>query len=407
MITVPLTDRYLLDEDLVADPYPYLAELRVAEPVRWSPVHRAWLVTGYEAAASCYAEPAISADRIGPMLAQTPLELLSPEAARAFTIMAGWMVFVDPPEHRRLRSVFRGAFGARQVRRNRPMVQEAVTRLTARTGTVGDTVDLVAEFARPLPATVAASWMGVPVEDTAVFQRWAIQVGDLALGTVQSPEEHERSQQALLDLFDYLRMLVRTRRATPGEDLISAALANGLVGDSVSEDEFVAMLTHVAFAGGETTSNLIAVGTWNLLRHPDQLALLRAEPELAPVAIEELLRFDGPSKMSIRHVKNDVELAGQRLRAGQRLYVVTAGANRDPDYFDHPNELDVRRHPNPHLGFGQGGHFCLGAPLARLVAGAALTDLLAAAPGLALATAEVRWQPSLLNRSLQALPVRF
>ncbi|MCZ7436792.1 cytochrome P450 [Micromonospora sp. WMMC241] len=407
MTTAILTDRYLLDDDLVADPYPYLAELRAVEPVHWSPVHRAWLVTGYEPALACYTEPAISADRIGPMLAQTPPDLLSPEAARAFSIMAGWMVFVDPPEHRRLRSVFRGAFGARQVRRNRPMVQEAVARLAARAGAGGEVIDLVAEFARPLPATVAAAWMGVPVEDTAMFQRLAIQVGDLALGAVQSPEENERSQQALLDLFDYLRALVRARRAAPREDLISAALASGLVGESVGEDEFVAMLTHVAFAGGETTSNLIAVGTWNLLRHPDQLALLRAEPELAPVAVEELLRFDGPSKMSIRHVRDDFELDGRRLRAGQRLYVVTAGANRDPSRFDRPDELDLRRHPNPHLGFGQGGHFCLGAPLARLVAGAALTDLLAAAPGLALATAGVRWQPSLLNRSLRALPVRL
>ncbi|MFJ6198024.1 cytochrome P450 [Micromonospora sp. NPDC092111] len=405
--TFPLTERYLVDDELVADPFPYLAGLRAAAPVHWSPVHRAWLVTGYDPVTTCFTEPAVSADRIGPMLAQTPLHLLSPEAARAFQIMAGWMVFVDPPEHRRLRSVFRGAFGPSQIRRNRPMVQEAVARLTAQAGAGRTVTDLVTDFARPLPATVAAAWMGVPATDTAMFQRWAIQVGDLALGSVQSPDEHERSQQALLDLFDYLRRLVRLRRAEPRADLVSAALASGLVGDSVSEDEFVAMLTHVAFAGGETTSNLIAVGVWNLLRHPDQLDLLRAEPELAPTAVEELLRFDGPSKMSIRQVKTDFELAGQRLRAGQRMYLVTAAANRDPARFDQPDTLDLRRHPNPHLGFGQGAHFCLGAPLARLVAGAALTDLLAAAPGLALAGSEVRWQPSLLNRSLQALPVRL
>jgi cytochrome P450 len=406
MTTAAITDRYLLDDDLVADPYPYLAELRSAAPVHWSPVHRAWLVTGYDRAAACYTEPAVSADRISPMLAQTPLELLSPEAASVFRIMAGWMVFVDPPEHRRLRSVFRGTFGARQMRRNRPMVQEAVTRLVAGARAGSESADLLTEFARPLPATVAAAWMGVPVEDTAMFQRWAIQVGDLALGSVQSPEEHERSQRALLDLFDYLLELVRARRSEPGEDLISSALASGLIDDSVSEDEFVAMLTHIAFAGGETTSNLIAVGVWNLLRHPDQLALLRAEPDLAPVAVEELLRFDGPSKMSIRHVKDDFELGGQRLRAGQRLYVLTAAANRDPARFARPDELDLRRHPNPHLGFGLGTHFCLGAPLARLVAGSALTDLLAATPELALA-GRVHWAPSLLNRSLLVLPVRL
>ncbi|MGC4808258.1 cytochrome P450 [Micromonospora sp. DT233] len=405
--TAPVTDRYLVDDEILADPFPYLAELRAAAPVHFSPVHRAWLVTGYDPVAACFTEPAVSADRISPMLAQTPLHLLSPEAARAFKIMAGWMVFVDPPEHRRLRSVFRGAFGPSQIRRNRPMVRAAVTRLTAQAGAGGGVTDLVADFARPLPATVAAAWMGVPVDDTAMFQRWAIRVGDLALGGVQTPDEHERSQRALLDLFDYLRELVRARRADPQADLISSALASGLVGDSVSEDEFVAMLTHVAFAGGETTSNLIAVGVWNLLRHPDQLALLRTEPELAPTAVEELLRFDGPSKMSIRQVKDDFELGGQRLRAGERMYLITAAANRDPARFRRPDELDLRRHPNPHLGFGQGAHFCLGAPLARLVAGAALTDLLAAAPRLALAADRVSWAPSLLNRSLQALPVRL
>jgi cytochrome P450 len=189
--------------------------------------------------------------------------------------------------------------------------------------------------------------------------------------------------------------------------LISAALANGLVGESVSEDEFVAMLTHVAFAGGETTSNLIAVGMWNLLRHPDQLALLRAEPDLVPMAVEELLRFDGPSKMSVRQVRSDFELGGRWLRAGERIYLVTAAANRDPVRFDRPDELDLRRHPNPHLGFGHGAHFCLGAPLARLVTSAALTGLLKAEPCMAVTGAEVRWQPSLLNRSLRALPLRL
>jgi len=405
--TVQVTDRYLLDDMIVADPFPYLAELRAAEPVHWSPVHRAWLVTGYDLVDACFKEPAVSADRITPTLARTPLHLLSPEAVRTFQIMARWMVFVDPPEHRRLRSVFRGVFGPSQIRRNQPMVREAVDRLTARARAGGSLIDLVADFAHPLSATVAATWMGVPAEDTPAFQRWAIQVGELALGSVQSPEEHERSQRALLELFEYLHQLVRRRRDEPGADLVSAALTSGLVGDSVSEEEFVAMLAHLAFAGGETTSNLIAVGLWNLLRRPDQLDLLRTEPEVAATAVEELLRFDGPSKMSIRQVKTDFELGGQWLRAGQRLYLITSAANRDPSRFDHPDELDLRRHPNPHLGFGQGPHFCLGAPLAGLVAATALNDLQAAAPHLQLAGAAPRWQPSLLNRSLELLPVRL
>jgi cytochrome P450 len=407
MMTGQVQDRYLLDDAIVADPFPYLAELRATSPVNWSPVHQAWLVTGYDLVAACLAEPAVSADRITPVLAKTPLHLLSPEAARAFEIMAGWMVFVDPPEHRRLRGVFRGTFGWRQIRDNRPMVEVAVNRLTAQARDGRTVTDLVADFARPLPATVAAAWMGVPAHDTAIFQNWALQVGDLALGSVQTPAAHERSQRALVDLFGYLRGLVRQHKDEPRADLISAALASGLVGESVSEDEFVAMLTHVAFAGGETTSNLIAVGMWNLLRKADQLALLRAEPELVPMAVEELLRFDGPSKMSVRQVKSDFELGGRRLRAGERIYLVTAAANRDPVRFDRPDELDLRRHPNPHLGFGHGAHFCLGAPLARLVACAALTGLLKAEPCMALTDAEVRWQPSLLNRSLRALPLRL
>ncbi|MFG2608427.1 cytochrome P450 [Streptomyces sp. NPDC048514] len=405
--TGQVTDRYLLDDDIVADPFPYLAALREQAPVHWSPIQRSWLVTGYDPVTTCFTEPAVSADRITPVLERTPRHLLGPEAARAFEIMAGWMVFVDPPEHRRLRSAFRGAFGPKQVRRNRPMVQEAVAGLAARVRDGHDVIDLVAELARPLPATVAAAWMGVPAEDTPRFQRWALQVGDLALGAVQSAQEHEASERALLDLFDYLRGLVRLRRHAPQEDLISAALAGGVVDDTVTEDEFVAMLTHIAFAGGETTSNLIAVGTWNLLRHPEQLQRLREDPESASLAVEELLRFDGPSKMSVRQLRADLELGGTTLRRGDRLYLVTAAANRDPSRFERPDELDVRRQPNPHLGFGQGEHFCLGAPLARLVAGAALTDLLAATPRLALTDSEPQWQASLLNRGLRSLPVRL
>lgn len=406
--TVAFRERYLLAPAVNADPYPYLNALRDHAPVYWSRIHNAWLVTGYRQIAACLRETAVSADRVGPIM-----ELIPPaargDADRAFGILSSWMVFNDPPQHRRLRSVFQEQFAARAVNRYQQLIERATRALLDRRAAPGRTGDAVTDLARPLPALVFARWLGVPPQHEPSFWYWNARVGDLILGAAQDEREYKASLNSLISLYDYLAGLVRERREQPRDDLISAVLADGRIGTEVTEEEFVGMLTHLAFAGGETTGNLIANGLLALLRHPDQLAALRADPALLSGAVEEVLRFDGPSKMSVRTAAEPFILDGEEIGAGQRLFLVTAAANRDPEQFAEPDRFNVSRGANAHLGFGFGAHFCIGAPLARQLARAALGQLVHARPNLALAVRqeELSWQPSLLNRSLTALPVRY
>jgi cytochrome P450 len=404
--TTAFAERFLLDPAVNADPYSYLSALRDHQPLYWSALHRAWLVTGHAQVMRCLREPAISADRVRPATDGIP-EGVRGDARRAFEIMSGWMVFNDPPEHRRLRAVFQEQFSARAINRYRSLIERAARALLARRAVAGDIGDVAGDVARPLPALVFARWLGVPQQHSASFWYWNARVGDLVLGAAQEEHAYRASIQSLLSLSDYLADLVRERRADPKDDLISAVLADGQIGVSVSEEEFVGMLTQLAFAGGETTSNLIANGLRALLLHPEELAAVRKHPDLLPASVEEALRFDGPSKMSVRAAARDFELDGQAIRAGDRVFLVTAAANRDPARFPDPDRFCVRRGGAAHLGFGFGPHFCIGAALARLVAQSALAVLAGDYPRLELAEPEHTWQLSLLNRSLTSLPVRY
>jgi cytochrome P450 len=397
-----IRERFLLDPAVNADPYPYLDELREAAPVHWSDMHRAWLVTGYAEVVRCLREPALSADRVRPTGGGDA------DAERAYGILARWMVFNDPPRHRRLRQVFQEHFSARSIGRYAGLIERVTRSLLARRAVRGEVGDVVAQVARPLPALVFARWLGVPQQDGPSFWYWNAKVGDLVLGAAQEEREYRTSLRSLLQLEDYLGELVRRRRAEPADDLVSAVLGDGQIGVTVTEEEFVGMLTQLAFAGGETTSNLIANGLRALLLHPDELAAVRADPGLLTPAVEEALRYDGPSKMSVRSAAADVEIGGRTIAAGDRVFLVTAAANRDATRFADPGVFSVRRDgPATHLGFGFGAHFCIGAALARLVARCVLGVLVADHPDLELAGYDHSWQLSLLNRSLVDLPVRY
>jgi cytochrome P450 len=406
LTTTRFTERYLLDPAVNADPYGYLNALRDHAPVYWSAMHRAWLVTGYEQVVHCLRDPDVSAERVRPLMDAVP-QGAREDAERAFAILSRWMVFNDPPQHRRLRQVFQEQFAARAIGRYRTFTERATGAMLARRAAPGRTGDLAADIAKPLPALVFARWLGVPQAHGPSFWYWNARVGDLVLGAAQEEREYRTSLQSLVSLEEYLAGLVAERRTQPQDDLISSVLAGGRIGDSVSEEEFVGLLTQMAFAGGETTGNLIVNTVLALLHRPDQLAAVRAEPQLVGAAVEEALRLDGPSKMSIRTAARDLDLDGHAVRAGDRIFLVTAAANRDPGRFPEPDVFDVRREAGTHLGFGFGAHFCIGAALARLVAGAVVGVLVRDYPGLALTGRPLSWQPSLLNRSLTTLPVRY
>lgn len=399
-------DKYLLDPAVNANPHDYLSALRQYQPVYWSTVHRAWLVTGYSHVVHCLREPAISASRVKPIMEHITGSARGDEE-RAFAILSGWMVFNDRPVHRRLRTVFQEQFSARSINRFRPAIEASARGLLSKRAVSGNVGDAVADVAKPLPSLIFARWLGVPPQHSPAFWYWNARVSELVLGATQAEREYRTSIESLLHLYDYLADLVRLRCAEPGDDLISSVLASGQIGESVTEDEFIAMLTHLAFAGGETTSNLIANGLRALLRHPSELDAIRADPDLLPGSIEEVLRFDGPSKMSIRIAASDFKLDGSTICAGDRIYLITAAANRDPSLFPDPDRFIATRSNTMHLGFGFGEHFCIGAPLARLVARAAIGALVRDYPNLKLVDVEHTWHLSLLNRSLTMLPIRY
>jgi cytochrome P450 len=407
----------LLDPVASADPHPVLTALREQDPVHWSQAHRAWLVTRYEDMSRAFQHKALSSDRVGPLLAARRGAGGSAASNRVHEFLSGWMVLSDPPAHTRLRKLSAGAFKAQRISAMGERIQELVDELLD--GMTGDPRDgealhdLITELAYPLPSTVIATMLGVPLADRDLFREWSDELALVAFGTGGSAraDRHERALRGLAEMISYFHDLIALRRRDPGEDMLTAMMAGragadgAAADDRLADDELVEMCALLLFAGHETTTNSIANSTYSLLRHPDQLALLRGHPELLNPAVEELLRFDGPIKVLNRWVVADTEIGGQRISAGERVYFVLTAANRDPRRFADPDRLDLTRSPNPHIAFGKGIHECIGAQLARMETRIAVAGIVERLPGLRLAGDPV-WKDSLASRSLEALPVR-
>ncbi len=321
-----------------------------------------------------------------------------------FDILQHWLVFKDPPDHTRLRRLLNQAFTPRSVQAWRPRIEALVDEMVSKVESM-ERFDLIRDFAYPIPAVIIAEMMGVPPEDREVFKSWSDDIMIIVFGGDRLAGRRQRAQQGLLDLAEYLHGLVRHFREEPADNLITSLVQAKESNDALSEDEIVATCTLLLFGGHETTTNLIGNGMRVLLDHQDQLERIRSDPALMSRAIEELLRFDGPAKMEVRRVSEDLTLRGHRISAGDQLYFVLAAANRDPEEFEAPDTFDLDRSSNRHLGFGFGLHHCLGAPLARLEGSLAIGALVARLPGLRIADVLASWHPTLLSRGLERLPV--
>ena len=399
-------DDDILSPERVADPYPYFAAWREEDPVHWNEQYRAWFVHRFLDVWEGLRNPALSSDRVQPVFEHK----LSPEQQHerrpTFEILEHWMVFHDPPDHTRLRRLVNQAFTPRSVQALRPRIEAVVADLLDQIGPRGS-VDLIRDFAYPIPAVIIAEMMGVPPEDRDLFKAWSDAIMILVFGGAKVEDRRERAQRSLLELADYLRGLIRHFRADPHDNLITSLVRAKEHDDALSEDEIVSTCTLLLFGGHETTTNLIGNGTRALLTHPDQLQRLRHDPGLLASAVEELLRFDGPSKMQVRRVAHDTELGGKRLAAGDELYFVQAAANHDPEEFPDPDTLDLGRSPNRHIGFGFGLHHCLGAPLARLEGSIAIDALIRRLPDLQPGPEPEVWHPTLISRGMERFPVSF
>jgi cytochrome P450 len=320
-------------------------------------------------------------------------------------MQSNWLLFKNPPDHTRLRGLVHKAFTPRMVEQMRGTVQSITDGLLDRVQANG-AMDLIADLAYPLPVTVIAEMLGIPEQDRDTFHHWSDALGR-SLDLTDDPTVYQRAALAATEFTAYLRELAARRRAEPTQDLLSALVAVEEAGVHLSEIELYATCALLLIAGHETTINLIGNGTLALLQHPDQLRLLQQEPSLMRNAIEELLRYDSPVQMTSRVALTDVEYQGHTFRQGQQLSFMLGAANRDPAAFDQPNTLDIRRKKNLHLAFGNGIHYCLGAPLARLEGQIAFETLLRRLPNLHLATETPVYRDNYLLRGLETLPVTF
>jgi cytochrome P450 len=316
------------------------------------------------------------------------------------------MGFLDPPDHTRLRGLVHRAFTPRVIEALRPKTQQIVDG-ALETALAAGSMDVIRDLAAPLPVLVIAEMLGLPTEDRDRLKRWS---DDLArfVGQFDFPQEQlPQLVRSLVELMEYLRGVVVQRRRRPGHDLISGLLAGEAAGDGLDENELLANCALLLFAGHETTTDLIGNGLAALLRHPDQLETLRDDPSLIGSAVEELLRYDCPAQLTVRIAHEDLEIGGKRIGAGQSLILMLGAANRDPAPFPEPDRLEITRRENPHVAFGYGIHFCLGAALARLEGQIAIGTIVRRFPAIRLATDTLQWRPSQALRGLRSLPVLF
>lgn len=394
------------------DPYPTYRRLRESAPLHCleGGPRRFWVLTRHADVMAVLRDPQMSVERDrrfapAPLAPGTDPETLHP-LQRAMRVFTRIMLFRDPPDHTRLRGLVGRAFTPRMVEALRPRISELVGSLLAPLADGAD-FDVVAELAEPLPILVIAELLGLPAGDRKDLKRWSDDLAALLDGSI-ALQHLGKAAQSAVEVLDYLRAHLAERRRAPREDLISAMLAARDRDQNLDEEEILATTLLVMGAGHETTTNLIGNATLALLRHPDQLARLRAEPGLVPGAVEEFLRFDSPVQATSRVARTPVTMHGRTIPPGEEIGLLIGAANRDPDAFPDPDRLDVGRRDVRHLSFGQGVHYCLGANLARLEAELAIGGLLARAPRLELACDEgaLEWRPGWLLRGLARLPVR-
>ena len=392
-------------QDFLRDPFPLYRRMREEDPVHWSPRLKSWVLTRYDDVKAVCLDREMSSDRLRPYFATLP----GAETARIADIiryLTHWMVFRDPPEHTRLRRLTSKVFHLQSMNAMRPAAEELVDWLFERIGKRRQ-VDFVADFAGPLPALVIMAMLGVPKEELAKVKRMSDDIALFIGSSRMAADKYETAERATKEMAAFFLELIRDRNQHPEKDLLSQLVRLEDDGDRLTEDELVATCILLLFAGHETTTNHIANGLLSLLRFPGEFDLLKEHPELAPRAIEELLRYDGPSGAQVRIVKVEQELRGKRFRPGERVFIMLNAANRDPEAYDQPDRLVLGRGGAAHLSFGFGMHLCLGFPLARMEGQVALPAVVRRWREIALAVPEgrIEWLNSLVFRGMKSLPL--
>ncbi len=395
----------LLEPENLANPYSLYARLREQDPVMWDERTTAWVLTRHSDVYAVLRDSRFSAARMSIGTEWIPEELQAKLVPPVRAVMRQ-ILFLDPPDHTRLRGLVSKAFTPRVVEALRPRIQALVDDLLDRVQPTGH-VNFVQDFAYPLPAIVIAEMLGVPPEDRDLFIKWTGDFARLLDGFDMSFEGVIQALSGVSEFMDYFRAIVKQRRTTPRDDLLQAMISAEEQGDRLNEEELLGNCVLLLAAGHGTTTHLLSNGMLALLRNPEQLELWRARPELASSAVVELLRYDSPVQLTSRHPKEDLEIAGKHISEGQEVLLSLGAANHDPALFPTPDQLILQRPEGRHMAFGQGVHFCMGAPLARLETEIAFNTLLRRLQAPRVATEELEWMPSLVFRGLRELPIVF
>ncbi|GAA4908520.1 cytochrome P450 [Streptomyces coeruleoprunus] len=389
--------------DFVADPYPAYADLRGRGRVHWFEPSRQFLVPHYADVSALLRDRRLGRTYLHRFTHEEFGRTPPPPEHEPFHVLNGnGLLDLEAPDHTRIRRLVSKAFTPRTVEGLAPVVRRLAAELVDGLVEAGGG-DLLAQVAEPLPVAVIAEMLGVPEADRGLLRPWSAAIcGMFEL----NPDEEtaRRAVRASVEFSEYLRELIAERRRRPGDDLVSALIAAHDEGERLSEQEMVSTCVLLLNAGHEATVNTTVNGWWTLFRHPEQLAALRAGEVALSTAVEELMRYDTPLQMFERWVLDDIEVGDVVIPRGAEVALLFGSANRDPARFQEPDRLDLGRADNPHITFGAGMHYCLGAPLARLELAASFGELLRRAPGLRPA-AEPEWRPGYVIRGVRELLV--
>jgi cytochrome P450 len=393
----------LLDPEVLANPYPLYKRLRTEDPVHWDSFLHTWVVTRYPDVVQVLHHFSANRTPTPEQLSAMNLSAMNPIAK----VMVRQMLFMDPPDHTRLRGLASAAFTPRRVEGLRSHIQDIADHLIDKVIAQGR-MDLIADFAAPLPAIVTAEMLGVPVADHEQLKEWSADFAEMLGNFQHNPDRFPRILRSVENMGAYFRSAMKEQREHPRDGLIHAMMTAEVDGAKLNEEEIVANLIVTMVGGQETTTNLIGNGMLTLLRNRTERERLAADSSIIAPAVEELLRYESPSQHTARLAPEDLEMGGKQIRKRQAVIAVMGAANRDPERFPDPDRLDLTRPDNRHVAFGGAAHFCFGAPLARIEGQIAFETLLRRLPHLALEPEKpIVWRHNLGLRGLTALHVTF
>jgi cytochrome P450 len=404
-ITAP-DKKVVFNDEILQNPYPTYARMHEEGPLHYVDVGSKWAVWAIFSHAECSAiakDPRLSAKRAQQMLLPLPFSSHA-EFSELARMLGLWLIFMDPPEHTRLRKLMNKGFSPAAIEGLRPQVEAIVDQML---GSLrhGSEIDLMREFANPMPVRIISAMLGVPQELHETFVNWSRAIAVFRGSPDRTVEQARAAQDALVQMTEFFRKTVAERRRNKGNDLISLLIDIEEDGEVLTEEELYAQCIALLFAGHETTRNLIGNGMYTLLQHPEETAELREKPETIRTAVEEILRYESPVQFTARVLKEEIEVCGQRIPAKWSILCMLGAANRDPKQFKEPNRLNLKRLNNQHLAFSAGPHFCIGSQLARLEGQIAILKLVQRFPEMKLTGPKPEWAATFGFRGLKGLPV--